>query len=207
MLVVCMKWGDAYSARDVNVLRSMVARNLSQPHEFICFTDNPDGLSPQVKARPLPAKFKSRGMWNKIGLFKPGLLTAGETVLYSDLDVVAVAPLDPLVSDEAIRSCKRFDGSPTGFNSSVICFRPEATHHIYNRFKSEWFVTRRFQNDQDWISHCCPDAPRFPDNLVVSFKRDMRKSCSVPRGAVIVAFHGKPKPHEVDCAFVREHWR
>ena len=38
--VVCLKWGNKYSAEYVNKLYSMVKRNLTIDYEFVCFTEN-----------------------------------------------------------------------------------------------------------------------------------------------------------------------
>ena len=52
--VVCMKWGDKYGAEYVNRLYNMVARNTTLPFKFVCFTDNANGLLPEIESRPLP---------------------------------------------------------------------------------------------------------------------------------------------------------
>ena len=48
--VVCVKWGDKYPAEYVNRLHNMVKRNLSQPYEFICTTEDGEGLDHSLKA-------------------------------------------------------------------------------------------------------------------------------------------------------------
>ncbi|MFD2440116.1 hypothetical protein ACFSS8_08540 [Paracoccus kondratievae] len=40
VLILTMKWGTVYGAEDVNRLYRQVARHLSRPHRFICFTDD-----------------------------------------------------------------------------------------------------------------------------------------------------------------------
>ena len=47
--VICMKWGTKYSSEYVNKLYSMVARNLSVPFRFVCFTDDADGIKDCVR--------------------------------------------------------------------------------------------------------------------------------------------------------------
>ena len=53
--VICMKWGDKYSADYVNILFNMVSRNLSIPFRFVCFTDDPKGINEQVEVFDLPS--------------------------------------------------------------------------------------------------------------------------------------------------------
>ena len=55
VLVMCMKWGKAYGPEYVNRLRNGVARHLSYPHRFICFTDDAEGIDPGIEVFPLPS--------------------------------------------------------------------------------------------------------------------------------------------------------
>ena len=60
VLILCMKWGTLYGARDVNNLARGVRRHLARPHRFICFTDDPSGLHPGIEALPLPDLLQRR---------------------------------------------------------------------------------------------------------------------------------------------------
>ena len=77
VLILCMKWGTLYGARDVNNLARGVRRHLSRPHRFICFTDDPSGLHPGVEALPLPDLGLPPGSgdsrWQKLALFRRDL--------------------------------------------------------------------------------------------------------------------------------------
>src|SRR5262245_38260455 len=53
--VVCLKWGTRYGPEWVNRLYGMVARNTTWTVRFVCFTDDPSGIRPEVECRPLPA--------------------------------------------------------------------------------------------------------------------------------------------------------
>lgn len=94
--VACMKWGDKYGPEYVNRLYNMVERNTTLPFKFICFTDNADGLLPEVSVRPLPdmplPPDKERG-WRKLSLFRDDVGLEGR-VLFLDLDVVIVGNID-----------------------------------------------------------------------------------------------------------------
>ena len=52
--VLCMKWGDLYSADYVNVLYNAVKRNLSGDYRFVCLTDKADGIHADVETYPIP---------------------------------------------------------------------------------------------------------------------------------------------------------
>ncbi len=106
--VVCMKWGRKYGPAYVNILRRMVARNLTRPHRFVCFTEQTDGLDPEVEVLPLPeCRVPARPeieAWRKISLFTPQLGLSGPT-LFLDLDVVITGSLDPFFDYEPGRFC------------------------------------------------------------------------------------------------------
>ena len=52
--IICMKWGTKFGASYVNRLYDMVERNTTVPHRFVCFTDDANGLNPNIETRPLP---------------------------------------------------------------------------------------------------------------------------------------------------------
>ena len=52
--VITIKWGDRYGPHYVNRLYAGVQRNLNAAFRFVCFTDNPQGIRPEVEVYPLP---------------------------------------------------------------------------------------------------------------------------------------------------------
>ena len=72
--VVCIKWGDKFSADYVNKLYSMVQRNLSLKHRFICLTEDPADLNPNIEVFPL-TRNDLEYCWNKLVLFEKKLYT------------------------------------------------------------------------------------------------------------------------------------
>lgn len=219
-IICCVKWGTKYPAPYTNRLRRMVARHLSRPHDFVCLTDDPTGLDPGIDAIPLPdSGFK--GFWNKVSLFRGDLFEPGRTVLYLDVDVVIVGPLEFLLEGEADLTIIRAFSRNEGVNSSVMRFRAGSLTHVYERFAADAeaiVASGRFAGDQNWIGAEVPDAAHFPPGRIVSFKRDMPShvfprakklgfdswlkaprwmTVSPPPGASIVVFHGKPDPEDV----------
>jgi hypothetical protein len=221
ILVCCVKWGTKYPPHYVNRLRRMVGRHLAQPHRFICLTDDPAGLDAEVETIALPEGLT--GYWNKISLFKQDLFDPGATVLYLDLDVVIVGPIDFMLDDPGglvvIRDWLTVSGA---FNSSVMRFEAGAHAFIYDRFRpsaDEIVASGRYIGDQDWIYEQVPNAKSFPAGKIVSYKRDINShvclrarklrlefrwlraphfmTVAPPQGAAIVVFHGKPDPEDV----------
>jgi hypothetical protein len=97
--VLCMKWGAAFGPEWVNRLRAGVARHLTIPHRFICFTDDPIGLDPDVEHFPLVDIEVPEGegdlRWRKLAVFRQRLHDLEGPALFLDLDVVIVGSLDP----------------------------------------------------------------------------------------------------------------
>ncbi len=214
VIVVCVKWGTKYRASYVNILRNMVRRNLSVPHEFVCFTEDGSGLDRDITVRPLPDPLE--GWWNKVSLFRPGLFPQSATVIFLDLDLVIVASINFLLDGgEPFKIVSNFERIGMGklktreqckFNSSVMRISPGACDHVFRRFRWRWLAFRSFRTDQDWISYCCPDAATFPAGKIVSFKRTMDSGDEPPPGTAIVLFHGRPNPHEIGRPFLQQHW-
>jgi hypothetical protein len=68
-----MKWGDKFPALYVNRLYSMVARNITTPFRFVCFTDNAEGIREEVEIQDLPELHIPEGLpergWRKLSVF------------------------------------------------------------------------------------------------------------------------------------------
>ena len=212
--VICMKWGDKYDAAYVNILRSMVKRNLSAPHRFACFTENANGIRSDVEVFPLPELDLPDGIpercWRKLCTFDRQLGDLSGTTLFLDLDVVVVDRLDPLFELEGdffISHDWRWYGKQrvTG-NSS--CYRFEVGRHTevidYFRANSE-LVRASHRHEQAYLSHKMKELGHlhyWPDRWCQSFKahcmpRIPLRYVRAPRvreGGKVVIFHGNPNP-------------
>ena len=92
--ILTMRWGTLYSSEDVNRLAAQVRLHLRRPHRFVCFTDDPTGLHPQVVALPLPDLGLPEGStdtrWRKLALFRGDL--AGAVAAHQALAAAATTP-------------------------------------------------------------------------------------------------------------------
>ena len=214
--VACVKWGRKYDSTWVLKLRSMVARNLSVPHKFVCFTEIPvEG----VECRPLPSDLPT--WWSKVGLFRPGLFDGD--VLYLDLDVVICEPIDGMVAlleqdrtglwirDDFSYSLRiprggigpdaqRTLGGVGCCNSSVMMWHGDTCREVWEKFDRRCMDV--LHGDQNWISQLLYPAGKIrflPDEWASSYKYG--------GSGVIKVFHGTPKPSEVADRWVQECWR
>ena len=229
--VVCMKWGDVFAPEYVNVLKRAVARHLDRAHRFLCFTDNPSGILPDVEIRPLPYTALSEarrrhGGWLKLSVFRDGLFEETGPVLFLDLDVAIVGSLDPFFDDQPhgelriIRDWRPWPQSiyrrpGTVGNSSVFRFQANGQPHIFKRFTDDpeaAFAT--FRNEQRFLTHHASGLDYWPDEWCRSFKRHCMGSPllrgfrqpEIPSGARVVVFHGTPKPIDLLRGSHRVEW-
>jgi hypothetical protein len=208
-----MKWGRKYGPEYVNVLQRMVARHLSGPHRFVCFTDDPAGIRADIDIQPMPSSAlpnrPSTEAWRKITLFKPGLGLQGQ-VLFLDLDVAITGSLDPFFEHPGtfciIHNWTHPDRRVG--NSSVFRFEAGAHAHVFERFNADpdW-VVENFRNEQIYVSAQIDEAVGltwWPAPWCRSFKKHcmgkgllrMLKTPRLPEGCRILVFHGSPNPPE-----------
>ena len=103
--LVCVNVGDKYSPDCVERLFSMVMRNTTREFNFYCLTDNPSHYSQPII--PLPLTQPLFGWWNKMFLFKPGILPDGK-YLYFDIDVVIIDNIDSLLEFDGFGIARDF---------------------------------------------------------------------------------------------------
>lgn len=210
--VVCVNAGNyqGRGAEYVNTLFDMVRRNLPEgfPGRFVCFTDDATGLDVGITVRGLEPGLT--GWWNKLALFKRGVFAEGDRVLYLDLGTVIVGKLDDLVAyDGPFAICRDFY-RPDGLQSCVMAWAGDWSF-LWNR----WTASGRPQfvgGDQTAIERYLQLANVKPDILQDVFPgafASFKLHCNPypPKGAVIVNFHGDPKPHVCAEEWVGLTWK
>lgn len=225
--VVCLNWGGAYGADYINKLYRGVSRHLPSPFDFICFTDNDGGLSPQIESRDIETLTLApalRGVWWKLALMHPVAGLSGRC-LFLDLDVMVLNDLSPfftqagefcIIHNWIERRKQIFRRRPLIGNSSVFRFeagsRPDVAekfltnpHHANENFATEqafmtWAVglNRLHWWPEEWVrSFKYHCRPIFPLNWVVRPQAPMETR--------ILVFHGRPKPPEA-LSGCKEKW-
>ena len=184
--VICINWGTKFGPPYVNRLYAMVARNLTSPFSFTCFTDRTEGIRPEVRCEPLPPldvemPTGTKGIWPKARLWGARLGDLTGPVLFLDLDLVVVGSLDPFFEmggeDEVILA--RNQSTPFEKLGQTPCFRfpvgkllplqekfiadPQGTADRY-RFEQR-FVTREAPGGigfwpKPWVRHFRIDCAR-----------------------------------------------
>ena len=213
LTVVCIKQGPLYGAEYVNILYSMVERNLSVPHEFVCFTDDPEGL--QAGIRFFPPLSDRPGWWSKMELYRetiPGVNTP--RILFLDLDVVVTGSLDIavrrgfdfcLIRDYPAGMFPDADERSCHGNTSVILLTVGSRTQIYNAYV-EAGRPETPGGDQEWVNrYFIGEFVLFPDEWMRSYKLHNLQD-GLTEGCKVVMFHGRPKPPECG-GWVKEYWK
>ncbi len=225
--VACIKWGTPYPASYFNVLRKAVADHLTIPHRFVCVTDDPGGLDPEIEAHDfsgfaLPREKWMPGMWGKLALFCPEHFDDDEIVLYLDCDVMVTGDLTPLVQlvekeggFHIFREWNRFYWRllplsmrpDRGGQSSVFCYRAgDQRHIIEDFFAAPLERIETFGNDQRYLPVVSNNFSYLPYNWAASFKRHcllhfplnlLFPKINKPKKAKVLLFHGNPNPHDL----------
>ena len=213
--VICINWGTKYGAEYINRLYGMVARNITPPFSFTCFTDNRDGIRPEVRCfdlPPLPAEMpaNSPGKWRKSSLWGPELGDLEGPVLFVDLDVVITGSLDPFfeygAEEDTVLAWNITRPHQRMGQTSIYRFKvgnlvalqeiyradPEGVAAEY-RFEQH-FVTKNAPGGVKlwpwrWVAHFRAQCiPPFPLNYVIR--------PWIPRGTRVVIFAGHLNPHD-----------
>ena len=229
--VVCIKYGRYYAPFYVNRLFAGVKRNLARPFRFVCVTNDPDGIRPEVECVPfagdpgVPGR-KWPNIFSKLTLFKDGFADLSGPTLYLDLDVLITGPLDKFFDFHPGEYCiihnwvefyKRiFRKTPPIGNSSCFRFEAGKSNAVYEFFLREvadsekrHLFTKGSQKLQTRAMFHVGKVNWWPTEWVCSFKRQCIPPYPLnwflepkpPKTASIVAFHGHPDIPEAQFGY------
>jgi len=228
--VVCVKWGNKYISKYVNVLYNMCKRNITVPYEFHCITDDTNGLEPHINTIQLPNDPWIKTWWSKLWMFGGHFPLKGN-ILYFDLDVVVFNNIDPLFTHNTGRfhiirdfnRCRVKDWSLS--NSSVMRWEAGKLNYLWDEFvEKPNVIMQNNHGDQDWISkRAKADINWFPDEWIRSYKWEMigmkdtkllmkdgkkffRKPVDISPENKVAVFHGEPKPFNCADEWVVKNW-
>jgi hypothetical protein len=147
------------------------------------------------------------GWWQKIGLFAPGF--APGPAIYLDLDVVVCGFIDiwrtllSAYTDEQMAMPKNWARSGHGGWQSSVMIWNTLPVNVFDNF-DYYKHANEFYGDQEYLTDQHKQGLITCNVLggVYSYKYHCRNQC-VPLDVKVVAFHGEPKPHEVNDQWVR----
>jgi hypothetical protein len=237
--VVTFKWSQPgyhtkFDAQHVNVVYSTVRRNYRRPFRFLCVTDDPAGLHPDIVAVPLwstwgdvpnPSGPHAPSCYRRLRLFAPDAAeTFGERFVCLDLDCVGLRDLVPTWDRPEDFVIWRDPNASLSGNRFLYCgsmflLTAGTRTQVWEAFDPVETprLTReegRVGSDQAVLSKVLGpgEACWTVDDGVVSYRRDvMRQFGGEPRDKdVLVFFHGKINPWSKEAQrlpWVQEHYR
>lgn len=197
--VCCIKWGNRYGAEYVNRLAAGIRRCVSSVrYEFVCFTEQPEGISPDVRVLPLMCNYE--GWWQKVSLFKSELYGVdSEKIFYLDLACIPVGRVDEMLEfDSDFAVCQNWPPEwehkdKNAYASGAMLLRVGSQQQVWDTFamhKGDHY------GDQWWIERAAPGADFFPYDWTPSYKLRNLTVAGLPAEAKLIMFHGVPKPHQ-----------
>ncbi len=230
--IVCIKYGRYYSPVYVNRLYAGVRRHLLRPFRFVCVTNDPAGIRPEVECVPfmenqnVPGR-KWPNIFSKLTLFKDGFADLEGPTLYLDLDTIIMGPLDRFFDYRPGEFCiihnwiefyKRiFRKAPQIGNSSCFRFEAGASNAVYEFFLREkddptkrHLFANGSQKLQTRAMFSAGKVNWWPTDWVCSFKRQCIPPFPLnrfleprqPKGASVIAFHGHPDIPEAQAGYL-----
>ena len=177
---VCWKWRQVnfrtvYTAEHVNTWAAMLRRHYRKPHRAICITDDPEGITEcdthqiwsDLADLSNPSGPHLPRCYRRLKIFSQ-LVTAeldvdlGELVMSTDLDIVIVADIVPIVHKYPEASFVGWRGvgahNPCVYNGSLFRFRAGTVDFLWNEFDPqtsprEAIAHKYFGSDQSWLSY------------------------------------------------------
>lgn len=210
--VACVFWGDKFSDDYVYNLKSMVERNTTVPHQFVCFSDRElEGIK-TVKLIP-----GYEGWWNKMQMFNTDF-KLGNRVVYLDLDTLIVDNIDWLLEYdgmfmgiEDLGSVNKHQPELKGrLQSGVMSWDYRLNSHLWNRFTSSG-ESQRYRGDGEYLNHIVPKYQR--DFIQKRYKGKLKSykyqvySEGITDDLSIICFHGRPSIPQAMTETVTTGWK
>lgn len=239
MLRVCtFKWSDPnyrfnklflYGAEHVNRWARAVRRNLSIPHEIVVITDDPAGITEDVRIVPLWDDLRHMGgCYTRLRAFAPDMAEIiGPRFVWMDLDCVIAGSLDEPFSRKEDFIIWHNGISNNPYCGSMVMMDAGARKEVWEDFDpatSPQAAKPLIGTDQAWIAHRLgPDEATWTraDGILSRYHtgiggsrlmgraiRNAKKA--LPEGARVVFFHGplSPcQPHlQAACPWIQDNW-
>lgn len=220
--LVCVHWGQAYSADYVLNLWQAARRHSGRGFNFHVFTDqaqqHPQDLGWKFHILQHRTISGMRPWWYKMEIFNAQQGLNGKN-LYLDLDVVIVNDIDKFWEYQPNDFCichdfnRAFNPKFPYSNSSVMFWPDHSQQDLYQQFiENPVRIVRKYRGDQDFIHDQCGSKLQWwPRQWAMSWKWEVyRGGKTSPHGSYlsdqqlvldpdtsVIVFHGSPKPHQV----------
>ena len=217
---------DQYGPQHVNILYHSVQRNTTVPHRFICVTDDPKGLDPNIDVIDLWDYCRYLGgCYNRLYIFSPDIEDLlGPRFIAIDLDCVITSNIDHILNRTEDFIINQYDIEANNhathqyYNGGIIMMNAGARDEVWYDFDPsttpDLIQPRKDRveivgSDQAWIAHRLgPGETTFTKQDGVYDYRRLYDRKILPDDAAIVMFPGKRDPFTEykRAPWIREHW-
>ena len=163
--IYTVKWGSKYSAKHVNKIYESCLESISYDFTFYCLTENPKGLSEDIKVLPFPKENKLEKWWNKMYLFDDNVVRQKGENLFLDLDVIIQKNIDDIVN---------FDPE------DCLCFGQTHWHDMETQKKETEHVPHKYTDLNSSILRWNDNLDK--ENITLYFKTHIEKILWYYRG-------------------------
>lgn len=221
MNIVCVKWGDKYSAEYANKLYSMVKRHAPTDIDFHCYTEDPTGLDENVNVIPIYSDLTK--WWLKIDM-----LNHFESAILFDLDVIILNDLEKLFYTKTrtvsvlysqwkegilkLEDLSRQDMFHTMYNSSIMKWENYQGVPIYDYFQNQKEkILFKYKGIDRYFYNEPVDIDLLPTSIAYSYWSGSKKSfdtepCKLRKDYEVCIFNEGIKQKEID-GWINEYWR
>jgi len=236
--VVCFKWNrskegmqlpssvEQYGPEHVNILYHSIQRNTTVPHRFICVTDDPKGLHPDVEVVPIWDYCQYLGgCYNRLYIFSSEVENLfGPRFITIDLDCVIVGNIDHILNRTEDFVINEYDiqsnrhATHQYYNGGIIMMYAGAREEIWEDFDhltTPGLIQDRKDrveivgSDQAWIAHRLgPGERTLTKNDGVYDYRKLPNKKILPEDSCIIMFPGKRDPltEHRKIPWIRDYW-
>lgn len=159
LVIAAFKWGARFGADHVHRMRNMLARHLQMPHEFVCITDDPAGIAPDIRIVPLWSELREHGKCTvRLRAFAPDMAEIiGPRFAWIDLDCVLVDDVTAIFDRSEDFVISGVELPPQPYNGSLVMMDAGARREVYDDFDPVRLAAARRRlnyggSDQAWIA-------------------------------------------------------
>jgi hypothetical protein len=233
--VVCWLWNDpnlpyAFRPEYVNRLQSMLKRNLTVPHRFVCITDEPaEDFAKEVEVIPTPESARpfltvktpeggdKPSCYRRLWLFSKEASVLGEKILMIDVDFVITGNIDHIVGyGEDFIGWENPTLGAWGTDYFIGCLWLHKTGtrtHVWENFRAN--PAKAIQDaraagyrgsDQAWISYnLYGKEKKFSSTDGIYSILD--HSMTIPKNSRLIQFNGPRKPWDLHHTWITDNWK
>lgn len=194
--VTCVLWGNKFSEEYVHKMKSMVKRNTTIDHNFVCFSDRDiEGVDTKLLQPGL------NSWWNKMQVFNTKYRLS-ERIVYLDLDTIITNNIDWLLNYKGkfmgIEDVGAINAHQPHLidklQSGVMAWDYSSNGRVWDLFSKNPMATNIFRGDGEYLDSVMflPDMVQklYPGRLK-SYKYQVYPN-KLTNKTSIVCFHGRP---------------